>query len=510
MKLVRWPQPSPATRVSLGLVSLMISLVLLVDLFVGLLPDRVGAARQQRTQATYAIATAITQAFRAGGPSEMQTLLAASLRHDPQLIAGAVRSDSGELIAAVGDHVRLWRLGPDSPSTLENIRTPILASGQPWGELQLVFRPVYPQTWIAWLYDPLVKGFALIALLGFAAFNLYLRRVLSYLDPTAAVPERVRTAFDTLTEGVLVLDTAGKIMLANKAFRSLSPDETESLTGVSAAKLNWLTSGSQDEGRAQPWESVARDNQPALGYNFRIKSKNKGERQLVMNCSPIADSNGRVRGALATFADVTELHDRTEWLRIALDEVRAAQEEIQAKNEELTRLATRDSLTGCLNRRAFMADTDLRFAEAVNGGTEICCIMCDIDHFKQVNDRYGHAGGDHVIQGAAKALSRGIRTGDLLGRYGGEEFCLILPGASLEQTMEIAQRLRADVEANLGNALRQSPAVTITMSFGVAHLQGGVESPSALIDLADQALYHSKKNGRNRVTSWADMELVST
>ena len=125
--------------------------------------------------------------------------------------------------------------------------------------------------------------------------------------------------------------------------------------------------------------------------------------------------------------------------------------------------------------------------------------MGDIDHFKSINDQFGHASGDVVIQAAVKAINRGLRVGDLLGRYGGEEFCILLINASASQGLEVAERLRAEVEATVGQALRQPERAQVTMSFGVSQWVAGQETAAALIDRADQALYRAKKAGRNQV-----------
>ncbi len=499
--LTRW---SPATRVASGLVSLMIALILVADLFTGFFPDRLQVAKQHRSSAATAVMSQVSTALRAGRTGELQEILGSALRHEPQLLSAAVRGVGGETLASVGNHARAWTLLPDDHSTIDNLRTSILANGEPWGELQLAFTPALPAGVIDWLRDPLLQGMLLISALGFVAFQLYLRRVLRYMDPNSAVPERVRTAFDTLTEGVLVLDPKGHIMLANRTFLALVPPGGSALSGLSAASLPWLVADLPPE-EAPPWLRAVRENKAVTGLCLRIDTADAGRRKLVLNCSPIDDGSGRVRGCLASFSDVTELHERTERLRVALDELNASQREIEAKNEELTRQATRDPLTGCLNRRAFMQETDQRFDEAVNGGAPICCVMCDIDHFKSINDQFGHASGDVVIQSAVKSLARGLRVGDLLGRYGGEEFCILLPNTSMAQALDVAERLRADVDATVASALRQPARPKVTMSFGVAQWDARVDTPAALIDLADQALYLSKKNGRNRVTSSAEI-----
>jgi diguanylate cyclase (GGDEF)-like protein len=507
-----WRKLSPATRVAIGLVSLTLSLVLLADVFVTFLPDRLADAKRRHATAASLVATQISAALRDGDGrgTALQKPLALALQHEPQLAAAAVVSADGQPLASAGDMQAGWTLQASERSTVDNVRAPIFQADRPWGELRLVFKPTQPRDLAGWLRDPLVRGLLLVALLGFVSFQLYLRRVLRYLDPDAAVPERVRTAFDTLTEAVLVMDADGNILMANQPFRELQPGFTDYLTGASIDSLAWLTAGLPESADMAPWRIAMERNVPSLGHDVVIEVPGQRRRRLVMNCSPINDGDSKARGCLTTFSDVTDLEERTEHLRQTLVELSASQAEIEQKNKELVLLATRDALTGCLNRGSFMAETDQRFAEAKAHGTPACVVMCDIDHFKQVNDKYGHAGGDRVIQAAVKAITRGLRVGDLLGRYGGEEFCIMLPGATLAQTLEIAERLRADVEANVGDAIREPANVKVTMSFGVAQLHSSTPDPATLIDLADQALYLSKKGGRNRVTSEAALRAART
>jgi diguanylate cyclase (GGDEF)-like protein len=493
---------SPATRVALGLVGLMVSLILLSDLFVGgFLPDRTADARRQRIALAQLIGTEVTHALRNDDDAELRAMLNVSVRHDEKLLSAAVFADD-QLRAVAGDHTRSWKLGPGEPSTYDNLRLPLLSEGRHWGELQLAFAPVEASSLLAWLQGPVVMGVALIAGLGFVSFQLYLRRAMRYLDPSAAVPERVRTAFDALAEGVLVLDTDGRIMLTNRAFLSLGGPDTAVPTGALASDLTWLSEGLATIAAPRPWPRVIQTRQAVLGIELRL-GHGTGYRDVVMNCSPINDGFGRARGCLVTFSDVTELHERTEGLRSALAELRVSREEIRLKNDELTLLATRDPLTGCLNRRAFLEECERLIEAASRDGTALCCVMCDVDHFKAVNDRFGHGGGDEVLKAVSKTLARGLRVGDVLGRYGGEEFCIVLKDADLEQAMQITERLRAAIEANAGSAVRHLADVKVTMSFGVERFGTQAKDFAGLVDLADQALYHSKKTGRNRVTTWA-------
>jgi diguanylate cyclase (GGDEF)-like protein len=494
---------TPAVRIALGLVSLMVTLVLLAEMFTGYPSDRGELVRNHHALVARTLAQEVAGVLTTGaqGAAPLQRVLADARTHEPRLRSARVLDNQGAVLAQAGDH-RGWHLETGTVSTLDNIRIPLMVGNQRWGEVQLVMQPLYPTTLAGWLREPLVHWLAFISVVGLLVYSLYLRRVLRHLDPNAAVPERVRTAFDTLAEGVLVLDTVGRVMLANKAFTLVDGEDAKALTGLDATELRWLVDSlPADRRQLPPWRQAVQDKAPVLGVPLHVVRPQRPTLRLVLNCAPISD-NGRVRGCLASFSDVTELHERTEKLRVALEDLGASQKEIERKNEELTLLATRDALTGIFNRRSLMQQAEQRFAEARANGTPLTCIMCDIDHFKAVNDKYGHGGGDQVIQGAARALSRGLRLEDFVGRYGGEEFCVMLPGSTLAQAREVAERLREDIAATLGAALRDHPGVRVTMSFGVGELQAGMADPAALIDLADQALYHSKKNGRNRVTAW--------
>jgi diguanylate cyclase (GGDEF)-like protein len=168
--------------------------------------------------------------------------------------------------------------------------------------------------------------------------------------------------------------------------------------------------------------------------------------------------------------------------------------------EDLYTRANTDGLTGLLNRRAFDEVLARELDRAEEGSGSISVIMADIDFFKRVNDMWGHPAGDEVIREVGFALRRVLRPSDRLCRFGGEEFAIVLPESSLTQAGEIAERLRAGVAA-----LARLPGdVRITVSLGLAASSPG-EKPEQLIQRCDQALYRSKREGRNRVSIAADM-----
>jgi diguanylate cyclase (GGDEF)-like protein len=170
-------------------------------------------------------------------------------------------------------------------------------------------------------------------------------------------------------------------------------------------------------------------------------------------------------------------------------------EALARANRTLDHLARHDNLTGLLNRTALYEHLEREQARAARYDGDFCVVMIDLDHFKRVNDDYGHLVGDHVLQAVASALSGQLRGNDVLGRYGGEEFVAMLPETTLSQAKVLIERLRACVAA-----LRPDTAagpIPVTISMGLAAYRQG-DSLKQLLDRADDALYRAKAAGRNR------------
>ncbi len=165
--------------------------------------------------------------------------------------------------------------------------------------------------------------------------------------------------------------------------------------------------------------------------------------------------------------------------------------------EELARLARRDSLTGIANRRALEEELAREVARAARSGAPLSVVALDVDRFKAINDEVGHAAGDAVLAAVAEAAAGALRAGDLLARTGGEEFAALLPGATLDEAAEAAERIRARVEGARIPAAGRPLAVTV--SLGCAALRAG-EGGVSLLARADEKLYEAKRAGRNRVS----------
>ena len=497
-------QTSPLVQMTLALVSLAGTLVLMADLFFGVLPDPGEQSMRLRKGLSEGLAVQVAALLQNDDRKTLQQTLDSVAARTEGVRSLAVRRADGTLVQQAGDHHQAWKKNADDRSVPDQVSVPLHAGGARWGTFEIVFRGDDANPVWRWLTQPLMLTMLFITGGGVLVFGLYMRRALQHLDPASVIPDRVQGAFDALAEGVVVLDARGRVLMANKAFRNLHRDAAQFRTGIALSSLPWLAEGLAarlpDDPASPPWTRAMADRTANTGHTLRLGAGTADARQLVVNCAPIADAGGNVRGCLATFDDTTELHRANERLVLAMGELSASKDEIERKNEALFRLATRDPMTGCLNRRAFYEAFEPLLAQARGAGTPLACLMLDIDHFKSVNDTHGHPVGDRVIQEVAKKLQLSARTTDLVCRYGGEEFVMVVPGFSVAEALAFGERVRQRIERECGLGVREVPGLRVTASVGVHVLgDGAASSGHELVDRADQALYRAKRGGRNRV-----------
>ena len=168
-----------------------------------------------------------------------------------------------------------------------------------------------------------------------------------------------------------------------------------------------------------------------------------------------------------------------------------------AYHEEIYRLMTTDGLTQVYNKRYFLELLEKEISRAIRYGRSLSLIMFDIDHFKQINDTYGHLAGDAVLKQLAQVIKAKIRREDIIGRYGGEEFGIILPEINKHNAIRTAEKIRRLVESTV--FMFEDTLIPVTISLGVASLEDEPLTPEELIKRADSKLYEAKRSGRNRV-----------
>lgn len=217
---------------------------------------------------------------------------------------------------------------------------------------------------------------------------------------------------------------------------------------------------------------------------------------------PLSLDEGPVSGVLivTTLQHNGLLRSRRELLEMVCAQL-AIKLDLASAHDQISQMSMRDSLTGIANRRAFERGLSAMHERMLRAGTHYSLILCDIDHFKNVNDTYGHPFGDQVIIQVAKQLNHVVRTVDLASRIGGEEFAILLEGTGQKGAYEVAERLRRNVEEL--KLQFQQDWFKVTISLGIATFAEGADDGDQLLNYADKALYHAKKSGRNCSMIWS-------
>ena len=228
---------------------------------------------------------------------------------------------------------------------------------------------------------------------------------------------------------------------------------------------------------------------------------------LVPRADPQAVLRARMAGADDGIAKPLALRELEVYLRAA-DRIIGLERRLRASRDEYRAQACRDALTGLSNRRSIIDALDKELDRSLRHGTPVSVLLVDLDHFKAINDRYGHLAGDEVLCEAARRMLSVLRGYDSLGRYGGEEFLAVLPGADEARAARIAERLRARL-ANEPVMTNDGSAVALSGSLGTATSHEAVSlDRGAMVHRADRAMYDAKAAGRNCVRTYRPLRQV--
>ena len=487
-------------RVSLGLIMAIVSIILLSDM-IGIIPDRTTAVIDGRKKIAETLAVQYSLASRRNDYDSIESSMRMLVERNDEVLSAAMRNADGKIVAVAGDHDRNWDATLGERSTPTQIQVPIYNNAklqQKWGSVELAYSPTSRIHIFGISIAPLVLMTIFVAITGFLVFLLLIKRIFNDIDPSSVVPDRVRKALDTLTEGVVLIDKKSRILFANEVFTDAIGKSESQIIGRKADDLGW--EGAHSE---LPWAKTMNSGVSAVGEKIVLALTDNQHTQFVVNSSPVLDDAGKQQGVMVTFDDVTELEARNSELREMVSKLKKSSEKINSQNEELQILATRDPLTNCLNRRSLFDMFEERCLIAIRDKTEFSCLMLDIDYFKRVNDNYGHAAGDNVLKVVSAAIDAMLRSNDEVFRYGGEEFCILLPDTDIESSARLAERVRANIEAHVIDDVVEGHDISVTCSLGIASVKSGAKDLMSLIEIADAALYESKHNGRNRVSIWS-------
>jgi PAS domain S-box-containing protein len=310
---------------AVGLVSLLVS-TLLAAIYFDFIPDK--AVVQKDARATVAEMSALTliPAVATGNVQDLQATLKFIASRSDQIESMAVRRSDGTLIAQVNSHSVLWKVTDSAQSLDSQVVVPLTTEGTNWGQIELLFKPVSDNR--MWL----VLG---IALSCFCSFYFYLGKMLRHLDPSKAVPERVRNALDTLAEGLLVVDVEGNIVLANQAFASHVGETSEQLTGRLMDTFGWCDS----TGVAAidlPWTHCLDAGVAINGAHVSLASSSGKRHSFMVNCSPVVGGNKKHNGMLMSLNDITLLEEKEAEL---VESKKVADTANQAKSDFLANMS---------------------------------------------------------------------------------------------------------------------------------------------------------------------------
>ncbi len=269
---------------------------------------------------------------------------------------------------------------------------------------------------------------------------------------------------ENMNDGVVVLDTQNRIVDMNPAALGIFGGSASKSIGHYAREV------------FSRWEAI----QPILEEERQTGvGMSVGRKYLDLQVTPLKNRREQLVGRLMVWRDITAL---------------------KTAQDELEKLASLDGLTGVYNRRTFMEKATVEVVRASRLRKPLSILLMDIDHFKDVNDNYGHSAGDQVLMNFAKVCIEGIRGYDIFARMGGEEFALLIPDTDAQEALWVAERLRNSVATQ--SAMVGGRPVFITISIGIAELMSDDEGVDGIINRADKALYSSKNSGRNHSQVW--------
>jgi diguanylate cyclase (GGDEF)-like protein len=347
----------------------------------------------------------------------------------------------------------------------------------------------------AWAYLGIAAAIPCLLLGGWLAAMAFARQR-TERGATGLNGRFLQSMVDALSSQMAVVDAAGEVVAVNDSWREHAAKQGSTLCPLGN---NFLTHCAK----------VSCDDRPAKELADGIRAVLTTPSHPGMSVEHGVDTNPK-RWFSLRVARFTQ--GNAVWALVEREEITArkqAELEVERSRAAYRELATRDELTGLFNRRALdqmLAEEESRYERY---GSTVAVAMVDIDHFKRVNDDYGHAVGDAALRWLADLLAKNVRVVDKVARYGGEEFVVIAPELNALEACAMAERLRAVIVSHPfrhvgpdGNAIE----LPITASFGVAAIPGDVESGSALVIAADKALYAAKRCGRNCTVQFRELE----
>ncbi|MFN0039292.1 MAG: ATP-binding protein [Burkholderiales bacterium] len=446
------------TYVSFGLCGL-VSSVLLASAFMGLIPDRIGAIREGRTALAEVFAAGATVLLASSDSPGLQALLKFTMERNPEIRAAAIHRADGSLVLSMGDHFHSGQEGSGEFSSEHFLKVPIWSGDRRWGEVELFFPELTETGLAAVLAHPWTKLIGTVFVIAFFAFYLYLGRVLKELDPSNAVPARVRAALDTLAEGLLVVDRKLNIVLANSAFAAVAGDPPDKLMGRRIVDLPWRLPDTDAASGEFPWVVALRDGRTRNNEIISFTGADGATRTFIVNCAPVLGAGKRPGGVLISLDDVTQLEESKAGLAHAKEEAESAN---RAKSEFLANMSheIRTPMNAILGftellRRGKTRDREewTRHLNTVHAsGKHLLALINDILDLSKVEA--GHFEIERSRCAAHRVVQEVLQVLDQRARDKSVALEFAVDGDIPETIETDAQRLRQIVTNLVGNAIK--------------------------------------------------------
>ncbi len=323
-------------HIALGEAFIVVSLLLSAQ-FLDLVPDRIGAIRESRAALAEAIAVNSSAFITQNDIVRLKADLELIVARNNDIQSAALKYKNGRSVILIGDHDQHWQVDSDEYSSDSQLLIPLWAGTEKWGNIELKFNQLSESGWRGVIFSTQFKLIVFVAIFSFIAFYFYLSKMLRQLDPSKAVPGRVRSALDTLTEGLLVVDPNEYIVLANEAFATVVGSTPDELVGRNATSLKWVTSDNNAQQlESFPWLVAIKEEINVKNRMIYLIDGEEKKRKFIVNCSLVLGNGNTKGGVLISFQDVTELEQKEIELRKSKNMAESAN---QAKSEFLANMS---------------------------------------------------------------------------------------------------------------------------------------------------------------------------
>lgn len=459
--------------------------------YLGIIPDREAAIRTGRTGLAEAIAIHSTALVMKNDLKRLGNDFSLIAERNEDLLSLGLRKNDGQFVSTTPGHEDFWQEMDGDHSKESQVRIPIWNGKNKWGELELSFKPLYAPGFLGLFHSPLLSTVLFMGGGCFIIFYFYLGKVLSLLDPSKAVPARVRTALDTMAEGLLVLDHKEQIVLANHAFEEILGKSSGELLGYKAGTLPWRDmEGNEIEKGRRPWVQALTLGKVQKNNRLRLILPDQKPLTFNVNCSPVLSSGKKYAGVLISFDDITPLEEKEVELRKSKDDAESAN---RAKSEFLANMSheIRTPMNAILGfteilKRGYVKNEQdsLRYLDIINNsGKNLLDLINDILDLSKVES--GRLEIEKIRVNPHRLLTEVLQILNVKAQEKGIElnFKALTP---LPQTIETDQaRMRQIIFNLVGNAVKFTDRGKVTVDCRLEKDRG---TPRLVIQVTDSGI----------------------